>query len=184
MPIFELHCPACHTIREEYFRHWYDQDPACPACGGLRERMASRFGVVFTGPLTARYNNPRREGAHMEGYYAYRKRSSISGQPESVFIDSWDAHRAFQKAEGLEDGPTNCTISRDGKKLESAGMPGQWTAGGMDPHDMVPSRVWEMDKSLTSIHGKDPAPQASGPPCTASAVDAGLMEAITPAPSW
>jgi hypothetical protein len=138
----------------------------------------SRFGVVFSGSLH-KYTDPRKEGAEMDGFWAYRKLSSISGQPEATFISSMAELKAFNKAEGLSapgEVPTNATISADGKRLQSAGMPGQWV-NSMS----VPSGVWEMTKSLTSLKGKNPEPVASGPPCTVQAVDAKMMETITAA---
>lgn len=137
----------------------------------------SRFGIVFTGPITARYNDPKRENAHQEGFWVYRQRSSISGQPEPVFLNDWQQLREFNKAEGLSapgEVPTNSTISADGKRILSNGMPGNWS-GGYTP-ELIPSGVWRTTKSMTSLKGKAPTPVASGPPCTIQAVDAGLME--------
>ena len=143
MPVYEVWCPECNR-EEEYFSHVRtDEDPPCPGCGGWRQRRVSSFKVVFSGPLTARYNDPKREGAQMEGFWDYRVRSSVSGQPEPVFLETWDQLREFRKAEQLSmpgDVPANATISRDGRTISSAGMPGQW-AGGMPS---IPSRLQEM----------------------------------------
>ena len=159
-------------------RRWDMPPPDCPVCLGPRTELASRFGVIFTGPITARYNDPKRENAHMDGFWAYRKRTSLSGQPEPVFLSTFDEMRAFNKAEGLAspgEVPTNSTITADGRRIVSDGMPGQWR--GSMPE--VPSRIWEMNSSLTSLAGKAPAPIASGPPCTAAVADASLMEKFT-----
>lgn len=140
----------------------------------------SAFAAPFMGSLT-KYADSNRENAQMEGWWAYRKRSSISGQPEPTYIDSMEKLKEFNRAEGLAapgEVPTNSTVSADGRRIISDGMPGQWARGGgsgsLDA--LIPSRVWEMDKSLTSVHGKEPAPDTSGPPCTVQAVDAGMME--------
>jgi putative FmdB family regulatory protein len=142
MPVFEYFCHKCGSTEEIYVRHWDDPAP-CPACGMEREKMMSRFGIVFTGPITRKYMDTKRDGYHMEGFWAYRKRSSISGQPEPVFISTFDELKAFNKAEGLAapgEVPTNATISADGRKLTSSGMPGQWQCG-MPP---IPSRLQEI----------------------------------------
>lgn len=141
MPIYDVECQGCRSVEEIFLHHWNSPTPDCPLCRWPRTRLASRFGVVFSGPITARYNERDRENAHAEGYWAYRKRSSISGQPEPVFIQTWDQRREFMKAEGLEDAPTNCAISKDGKTLQSNGMPGQWNGGGMPS---IPSRLAEI----------------------------------------
>lgn len=176
MPIRDFKCRACGNFDEDrYLPKWNSPDPLCPVCGGEQEQLVGRFGVVFSGPLSAKYMDSKREYAHLEGYWAYKRKSSISGHPEPVFIDSWQAARDFNKAEGLSapgEVPKNSTISADGKRILSDGFPGQWR-GGMPA---VPSGVWKMNKSLTALNGKDPAPVASGPPCEAKVVDAKLME--------
>jgi hypothetical protein len=125
-----------------------------------------------------KYTDPNKENSHMDGYWAYRKVSSISGQPEPVYLDSMQKIKEFNSAEGLSapgEVPTNATVSADGKRILSDGMPGNWR--GSLPE--VPSAVWRMTTSLTALSGKDPAPVASGPPCTAQAVDAKIMEQFT-----
>ncbi len=175
MPIFELACHACRTTRDVFLSKWDDADPVCERCGGQQERLMSNFSVVFSGPITARYCDKNKEGAHADGFWAYRKLSSVSGQPEPVYINDWQQLRDFNRAEGLAapgEAPTHATISADGKRLVSDGLPGQWR--GSLPG--VPSAVYRMDRSMTSLSGRAPAPVASGPPCTVQAVDACLME--------
>jgi len=177
MPIFESLCQSCNTMHEHYLRSWQEMDPPCSTCGGATQRMASRFGVPLSGSLH-KYMDPKKEGADREGYWAYKTKSSISGQPEPVWLDSMEAVKEFNRAEGLSapgEAPTNATITPDGKRIVSDGMPGNWR--GCMP--TVPSRVWEMNKSLTSLTGKNPTPVASGPPCTVQAVDASQMERIS-----
>lgn len=143
MPVREYLCPRCQTIGEEWRRHMDDPPTPCPDCGGEREELASRFGIVFTGQITAKYNDPKREAAHREGFWTYRKKTSISGQPEPVKIETWDQLRAFNKAEGLAapgEVPTNSTVSADGRRIESRGMPGQWTCG----FPSIPSRLQDI----------------------------------------
>ena len=154
MPLHEFLCPSCKSVEELFFHRSPDEDPPCPVCLGPRTRLASRFAVVFTGPLTARYNDPKKENAHMEGFWDYRVRSSVSGVPEPVFISDWAELRAFRKAEQLSmpgDVPTNATMSADGRTISSTGMPGNWSCG-IPP---VPRQVLDMTSSLTSVKGKD-----------------------------
>src|SRR5260370_8996200 len=163
MPVFEERCAACERTTEVYLARWDDQDPACERWGGQQERLASNFAVTFTGPITARYNDKKREGAHADGFWAYRKRSSISGQPEPVFIDNWQQLKEFNKSEGLAapgEAPTNATISKDGKSISGDGFAGQWR--GALPG--VPSAFFRMNRSLTALGGKSPEPPPSAPP--------------------
>jgi putative FmdB family regulatory protein len=175
MPVFEYRCPECGITDEAYFSHWDNPNPPCVLCGGATERMASRFGIPLSGSIR-KYNDLTKENSHQEGFWSYRKVSSVSGQPEPVYLETMEDVRAFNRAEGLAapgEAPTNATISADGKRILSDGMPGQWRGGAMPG---VPSGVWEMTKSLTSLKGKSPEPVASGPPCTIQAVDASAME--------
>ncbi len=176
MPIYDIRCPSCLSVEDTYLPHWDTPTPICQACFCPRERLVGRFAVVFTGSLS-RYMDKKKEGGHMEGFWCERRLSSISGQPEPVWIDTVEELRAFNKAEGLTapgEIPSNSTISADGKHILSDGMPGQWRA----PAPVIPGGVWEMTKSLTSLTGKDPAPQEIGPPCTVEVVDAKAMESI------
>lgn len=135
MPIYEERCQnrECRRAgyqKEHYVPHYTEVTDACPHCGRPMARMASRFGVVFTGPITAKYNDPKAENPHQEGHWAYRVRSSSTGHPEPVFIESFEQQRAFCKEEGLvnpKDVP-NLDASPDGKLATNAGcgMPGAW----------------------------------------------------------
>lgn len=177
MPLFDVECSDCGAVTDRLFRRYEDPNPPCEACGGTSTRkLMGRFAVPFSGSLS-KYMNPNKEGGDREGFWATRKLSSVSGNPEPVFLETVQQVREFNAAEGLSapgDVPTNATISADGKEIKSDGMPGQWRAGG-SIEALVPSRVWQMDNSLTSLRGKDPAPQSSGPPCTVQAVDPGMM---------
>jgi hypothetical protein len=87
----------------------------------------SAFQVVFTGPITARYNDRTKENAHEEGHWAYRK-NTLSGKPEPCFIDTFEAQREFVKSEGLanpKEFGNNFEVGDDGKTVKnSCGMPG------------------------------------------------------------
>ncbi len=143
MPVREYLCHLCGFFEERWMRHADDPPPPCPACGDReREQLMSRFAAPFMGSL-AKYTDQKRENAGMEGFWAYRKRSSISGNPEPVYIDSMAALKEFNKVEGLAapgEIPTNSTISADGRRIISNGMPGQWQCGLPE----MPSRLREM----------------------------------------
>jgi putative FmdB family regulatory protein len=161
VPLYELQCAACQAVEERYLRHWDDPTPDCPICLGPRVRLASNFGVVFSGPLTRKYMDPKKEGAYEEGFWAYRKRSSISGELEPVFLDTWDKLREFNKAEGLSapgDAPTNATISSDGKRILSNGMPGQWQTG-------MPSMPARLKEIIEMPADQIPQAAATATPC-------------------
>jgi predicted nucleic acid-binding Zn ribbon protein len=178
MPVFEIRCLACSVTEDCYLAKWDLPDPPCPQCGAGRERLVSRFGVPFSGSIH-KYMDPTREGASQDGFWAYRKISSVSGQPEATWIGDMQTLKEFNKAEGLAapgEVPTNSTISADGKRLLSTGMPGQWSS--YDPN-LIPSRVWEMDKSRTSLHGNDPVPQSSGPPVSGGAASPEMIQRFT-----
>ena len=79
----------------------------------------------------------------MDGFWAYKTKSSVSGQPEAVFLDNVQAVREFNKAEGLMppgEVPVNSTISADGKRIVSDGMPGNWR-GNFPP---IPARLQQI----------------------------------------
>lgn len=88
----------------------------------------SRFAVVFTGIISARYNDRGIPGEHQEGHWAFRKKSSRDGNPEPVFINDWQGQREFCRAEGLalpKEFGRNFEVSEDGRTVKnSVGMPG------------------------------------------------------------
>lgn len=96
--------------------------------------MISAFAVVFTGALSAsKYNQDVKGGLpeqrHMDGHWAWRRRSSKSGQPEPVWIDNFATQAQFCKEEGLvnpRDLPSNLEAGADGKSISTRGMPGCW----------------------------------------------------------
>jgi hypothetical protein len=64
-----------------------------------------------------------------------------------VWIENMQQLREFNKAEGLAapgEVPTNSTVSADGRKIISDGMPGQWARGGGLGLPSMPSRLREM----------------------------------------
>ena len=127
MPCFEFECRNCRARQERYLPHSWSPDPECETCGGATERLVSRFACPFTGPLTARYNDPKIPGAHQESFMATKIRNTPDGKPVQVYIDSFQKLREFAKSEGCAD-PTELPRQAEGgeKKLSSAGMPGSW----------------------------------------------------------
>lgn len=126
---YEFRCEKCGAEQERYVPRFASPNPPCEdaACDGETVKLVSGFAIIFTGPLTARYNDRNLEGAHSEGHWATRLRT-VSGEPEPVWIDSWQAQREFCKSEGLvnpKDLPSNAEASSD-RKLSGSGMKGQW----------------------------------------------------------
>lgn len=135
MPIREFACETqgCfeHGIVRENFFHVSDPDPTCESCGMVKKQRISRFGIVWTGPLTTRYNDKRLESAHVEGHWQY-SRNTPDGKPKPVWIDSVQKSKEFAKSEGLVspfslNAPSGgMEISDDGKKATTQGQPGSW----------------------------------------------------------
>ena len=136
MPIYEFacaheRCPRHLEVHEEFF-HSRDNvvPPVCMACANPMRRLASQFAVVFSGTITAKYNDRKKDNSHQEGHIAWRRKSAKDfDKPEPVRITTWQEQKRFCKEEGLalpSDMPSNVEISSDGKKLSSQGMPGSW----------------------------------------------------------
>ena len=135
MPIYEGTCVNTTCEARGCIREWYVKSSQvgmkkpCPSCSAALKRTPSRFGIVWTGELTTKYNDKGSENYHQEGHWAYKVRSSTSGEPEPVWIDTFQKQKEFCKQEGLvnpKDLPTHADVSADGKKLRSRGMPGAW----------------------------------------------------------
>lgn len=111
---------------------WYASNrdlpnPLCKSCNTPLERQVSRFATAFSGDITARYNDKRLEGAHADGHWAWEK-NTPDGKPRQRFIKTFQDQREYCKQEGLVN-PNELgdgQMSADGRKLETAGMKGQW----------------------------------------------------------
>lgn len=87
-------------------------------------RLISAFKVVFSGPITAKYNDKKLEGAHQEGHWLWCK-NTTDGKPRREWVDTWQKRKELMKQEGLEEaGPL--AVSSDGKRATGTGMPGCW----------------------------------------------------------
>jgi len=137
MPLYEYVCknPGCprSTVRtERYLPTMSSPDPPCVGCGGDTVKVPSIPNIVFVGAITARYNDPKKEGAHKEGYWASRVKSTTrdDGKPEPVFIETFQDQAKFCKSEGLinpKETPAGLEIREDGRGYKSTrGNPGQW----------------------------------------------------------
>ena len=100
MPIFESGCEECELITE-WMGHFDADEPFCPECGKQMRRLPSKFRVVWTGPLSSKYNDSKLPGAHLEGHWAYKLRNTRDGKPEKVWIDTWQKRKEYMKSEGL-----------------------------------------------------------------------------------
>lgn len=132
MPMFEFSCQSadcqeCGKIFEGYLRHWDDTNTPCEKCGVATGRHISGFAVVFTGVITAKYNDKGLDNSHADGHYAWRKNTS-DGKPKLEFIETFQQAKDFAKAEGCinpkDIGPME--VGSDGKSVSSAGLPGCW----------------------------------------------------------
>lgn len=121
-------CPAHGRIFEAYLNRWDDPNKPCAECGGATGRHISGFGIVFTGVITAKYNDPTLDGGHQDGHFAWRTKDTKSGKPELQFIETFQDQREFAKAEGCinpkDIGPVE--VGSDGKSISSRGLPGCW----------------------------------------------------------
>ena len=90
------------------------------------------------GPITARYNDKKIGGHHVEGHFAVQKKT-LDGKERTVWIDSWEKQKQFCKEEGLvlpSDLPTTPTLrAGNNKEWSTMGMPGAWASlpGSMQP---------------------------------------------------
>lgn len=127
MPIREYSCgnPACENYgrrRERYERTTPPPAPVC-GCGEMMAQLASSFGVVFAGAMTARYNDKSKENAHVEGQWMLEKKAP--GGQKWTHVEDWATRKRIMKQEGLVDGG-QAEVSSDGKSVSTAGMSGQW----------------------------------------------------------
>jgi predicted nucleic acid-binding Zn ribbon protein len=137
MPLYEYVCqnPTCtkHHVRvERYLPRMSSPDPPCVGCGHDVKKVPSVSNIVFTGVMTARYNDPKKEYSHQEGQWASRVKSTTraDGKPEPVFLETFEDMSKHCKAEGLvnpKDTPAGVEITADGRGFKNtSGNPGQW----------------------------------------------------------
>lgn len=133
MPLYEHFCPnnrcrAFAVVEEHYFSSMSSQDPPCDTCGTKKKRCISDFAIPLNGLITARYNDPKLEGSHMEGHFAWRKKTP-DGVPQKVWIETFEQRKKFMKEEGLVGYEDTGPIAHDSNGKRSStrtGMPGCW----------------------------------------------------------
>jgi len=106
VPIYDFLCSSqgCEHHKKPFEKYLYRRDsdnPRCPLCGSETSRAVSRFGIVWTGYITKKYNDPGYAHSDREGHIAWRVRSSKTGKPEPVRIETFEQQRRFVKGEGL-----------------------------------------------------------------------------------
>lgn len=112
---------------EHYYRDHMTPMHNCEHCGRQTYKIeATRFAVVFTGPITARYNDRDKEGAHKDGHWGFEK--GPDGKTKPTFIETFDQQREFCRRNNLmnpKDVGRNYEVAEDGKTaLSPMGMPG------------------------------------------------------------
>jgi predicted nucleic acid-binding Zn ribbon protein len=124
--------PACafHEVAVEHF-YWHSDDPTAPCdiCGGPTERCMSRFAVVFTGVISARYNDPKLEGAHKEGHVVWGK-DPVTGKTVHRRVETFDDQKRVCREFGYinpREAPTHFEVAEDGRTTKNTrGLPGSW----------------------------------------------------------
>jgi hypothetical protein len=117
-------CPESQAVAT------WDPEPDAPICRGCMEPMRSRIyapSVVFTGAITARYNNQTAENPHQDGHIAW-ERDPVTRKCHPVEIKTFDDQRAYCARNHLanpKEFGNNYSVAADGRKVEnSVGMPG------------------------------------------------------------
>jgi predicted nucleic acid-binding Zn ribbon protein len=105
-------CPEFDKVVEWFARSFDSPELDCPACGYPMERRVSRFGIVWTGPITSKYLDRSVEGGHGDGsHWVWRRNGTKSGKPEPQLITTFQEQREYAKAEGLGL-PQDCSPGR------------------------------------------------------------------------
>lgn len=133
MPLFES---TCFTIGcslrdvpvEHYYKNSTEPMQPCESCGcGTLKVEFSRFGIVFTGVITAKYNDREKDGAHRDGHWGFDK--GPDGKTTTPCrIETWQDQKDYCKRNGLmnpKDMGRNYNVAKDGRTVESPmGLPG------------------------------------------------------------
>lgn len=132
MPLLEGVCQSetCRAFgyKQEHFYHHVDVQELnrCDFCGGPTARAISTFNVVFTGAITARYNDRNLENSHEEGHTVWGR--DKDGKAFSKRIETWQDQKEWCREQGLanpKDHGKNMSVAEDGKAvLSPMGLPG------------------------------------------------------------
>ena len=133
MPLLEGICEdrrcAAYRYKQEHFYHHWDAEPLnpCSICGGPTVRVMSAFNVVFSGVISARYNDRKLENAHQEGHTVY-ERDPQTKKVTPTFVDTWQKQKEVCARNGWanpKDQPKNFEVESDGRTIKSPmGLPG------------------------------------------------------------
>ena len=128
IPLYDLRCDVCHDAVEHYLPHADTPAPVCEKCGTQRKKCIGTFAVVGTGLLSTRYNDPKLEGAHMEGHWVRDIDPKTGKRTVPLFIETFQEQREYCKRNGFynpgEIGQVEAHA--DGKSYSSRGLPGAW----------------------------------------------------------
>ena len=81
----------------------------------------STFAVVFTGVISAKYNDPKLENAHQDGHVAW-ERDPITNKPRACHIETWDDQRNYITRNHLtnpKDYGNSYDVAEDGKTVKT-----------------------------------------------------------------
>ena len=133
MPLLEGICEdrrcAAYRYKQEHFYHHWDAEPLnpCSICGGPTVRVMSAFNVVFSGVISARYNDRKLENAHKDGHTVY-ERDPITRKVTPLHITTFQQQADYCKRNGLlnpKEIGKNYEVESDGKTIKSPmGLPG------------------------------------------------------------
>jgi len=144
--LLESACPkdSCryYGLAVEWLEHPTGIDPPnCQACGTQLKRVYSSFNMPFSGSISQRYASKTAEQKSIDGgFWAWKRRNTLSGKPERVRINTFQELNAFCKSEGVHnptDLPQHMEIKPDGKGWSTQGMPGSWTSV---PAELMPDK--------------------------------------------
>ena len=125
------HNPRCpwNGVVEERFYHSQALGPRpCEHCQGEMERIPSRFGVVWTGPIDQRYRDKTKDGYYEPAGMTQWTRNTPDGKPQPVRLETWQDVKQYARENGCTDPRdvgNNVSVGEDGKTLNAGmGQPG------------------------------------------------------------
>lgn len=128
MPIYEFVCGTCQDVVEK-IQHFDDPAPECTGCGQPRRMAVSGFGIVGTGVLSKKYNDPKKDYYHQEGHWAKDIDPKTGKRTVPIFIDTFQKQREYCKRNNFYDpgevGQVEM-VGNNGKDMSCRGLPGSW----------------------------------------------------------
>lgn len=139
MVVFDFKCltEGCENNGKRFeslLKRWDSPNPNCPKCGVVMERQLAAPRTIWVKPWAeygARPQDKESPTYNPDGITVVRRKSSGLGYdvPEKCFLQTRQEVKEYCKQEGLampDEMSPNAEISKDGKSLSTAGMPGQW----------------------------------------------------------